>query len=98
MNGLGPEARRESREQWQERHAKGPEGRDLGRETMARIEVGQARSTRGLAQAIHGSSQIPHGQAAIGLAGEQVAPGPGAQAYGTLTLQHCEGSRGRAIH
>ena len=33
-------------------------------------------STRGLAEAIHGGGQVPHGQAAVGLASEQVAPGP----------------------
>ena len=51
-------------------------------------------STRGLAEAVHGGGQVPHGQAAVGLAGEQVAPGPGAKPPGALTLQHREGGGG----
>lgn len=54
--------------------------------------------TRGLAETIHGGGQVPHGQAAVGLAGQQVAPGPRAKPPGALTLEHREGGGGRAVH
>lgn len=55
-------------------------------------------STRGLAEAVHGGGQVPHGEAAVGLAGEQVAPGPRTEPPGALTLEHREGGGGRAVH
>lgn len=84
---------------------RGPEGKGMGREhaqegsrwpgwVRASWVWGRVASTRGLAKAVHGGGQIPHGQAAVGLASEQVAPGPGAQPPGALALQHGEGGGG----
>lgn len=39
---------------------------------------------------IHGCGQVPHLDAAIGVASEQVAPRPGAHPAGALTLSHSE--------
>lgn len=65
---------------------------------VGRLGAQQGSGTWGLAQPIHGGGQVPHGQTAVGLAGEQVAARPGAQAAGGLTLQHGEGGGGRAVH
>lgn len=51
-----------------------------------------------LADHVHGSGQVPHLDAAVGVAGEQVASGPGAHPAGALALAHGEGGDGRAVH
>lgn len=39
---------------------------------------------------IHGCGQVPHLDAAVGVAGEQVSPWPGAHPAGALALSHRE--------
>lgn len=47
---------------------------------------------------VHGSGQIPHLDAAVGVACEEVAPRPGAHPAGALTLPHSEGGDGGTVH
>lgn len=51
-----------------------------------------------LADHVHGGGQVPHLDAAVGVAGEQVAPGPRAHPAGALALPHGEGGDGGAVH
>lgn len=51
-----------------------------------------------LADHVHGGGQVPHLDAAVGVAGEQVAPGPRAHPAGALALAHGEGGDGGAVH
>lgn len=47
---------------------------------------------------IHGCGQVPHLDAAVGVASEQVAPWPGAHPAGALTLSHSEGRDCSAVY
>lgn len=47
---------------------------------------------------IHGCGQVPHLDAAVGVASEQVSPWPGAHPAGALTLPHGEGGDCSAVY
>lgn len=47
---------------------------------------------------VHGCGQVPHLDAAVGVASEQVAPWPGAHPAGALALSHSERGDCSAVH
>lgn len=47
---------------------------------------------------VHGCGQVPHLDAAVGVASEQVAPWPGAHPAGALALSHSERGDSSAVH
>lgn len=47
---------------------------------------------------IHGCGQVPHLDAAVGVASEQVSPWPGAHPAGALTLSQGEGGDCSAVY